>query len=100
MGEDGQETKSITVMIAGRPYPLKIKVSEEADIRRIVNELNDRVNRFQTTYGNKDKQDCLSMAALTYAVELQKATQSTTPDGAIAQKLTRLDELLDKLLLP
>ncbi len=99
MSEDGQETKSITVSIAGRPYPLKIKASEEADIRRIVKELNDRINRFQSTYANKDKQDCLSMAALTYAVESHKANQAIMPDGVVNQKLTRLDELLDKLLL-
>lgn len=99
MGEDGQETKSITVSIAGRPYPLKVKVSEEADIRRIVKELNDRINRFQATYTDKDRQDCLSMAALTYAVESHKASQVILPEGIVAQKLTRLDELLDKLLL-
>lgn len=95
-----QDTKNITVVIAGRPYPLKIKESDEPVIRKIVNEVNDKLNRFQLTYNNKDKQDCLSMALLTYAVDLQKAQQSApaTEDSAVAEKLSKIDALLDKLL--
>ena len=52
---------NITVLIAGRPYPLKIKVGDEPTIRNIVNEVNEKINRFQLTYTKKDKQDCLSI---------------------------------------
>jgi cell division protein ZapA len=95
-----QDTKNITVVIAGRPYPLKIKESDEPVIRKIVNEINDKLNRFQLTYSSKDKQDCLSMALLTYAVDLHKM-QQTTPadeDSTVAEKLSQIDTLLDKLL--
>lgn len=96
----GQETKQITVLIAGRPYPLKVKEGDEPTIRRIVKEVNEKINRFQLTYTNKDKQDCLSMAILTYAVDLHKAQQSQTsiPSNGIDDKLTKLDSLLDQLL--
>ena len=67
-----KDTTNITVLIAGRPYPLKIKAGDEAAIRKIVKEVNEKVNRFQLTYTKKDKQDCLSMALLTYAVDLHK----------------------------
>ncbi len=95
-----QDTKSITVLIAGRPYPLKIKETDEPVIRRIVKEVNDKINRFQLTYANKDKQDCLSMALLTYAVDLHKTQQAlpATEDPAVADKLTQLEALIDKLL--
>jgi len=96
----GQETKQITVLIAGRPYPLKVKEGDEATIRRIVKEVNEKINRFQLTYTNKDKQDCLSMAILTYAVDLHKAQQNQTsiPSNGIDDKLTKLDALLNQLL--
>ena len=95
---DGQETKNITVLIAGRPYPLKIKVGDEPTIRKIVKEVNEKVNRFQLTYTNKDKQDCLSMAVLTYAVDLHKSKQATTEDNTLSSKLSQLDDFLDGLL--
>jgi cell division protein ZapA (FtsZ GTPase activity inhibitor) len=101
---DGQETKNITVLIAGRPYPLKIKAGDEPAIRKIVKEVNEKVNRFQLTYTNKDKQDCLSMTALTYAVDLQKTTgvaleTTQDQDPMLEKRLSELDALLDSLLV-
>jgi cell division protein ZapA len=95
-----QENKHITVLIAGRPYPLKIKAGDEPIIRKIIKEINDKLNRFQLTYTNKDKQDCLSMAVLTYAVDLYKAEQSVTDisNPTISNQLAELDEMLDQLL--
>ncbi len=91
---------TITVVIAGRPYPLRVSTQEEAAIRRIVKEVNEKVSHFQMTYTDRDKQDCLSMVALTYAVELYKMQQQAStevPEG-VASRLSELDDLLRKLL--
>lgn len=96
-GQD-KEMKHITVLIAGRPYPLKIDGADEPAIRKIVKEVNEKINRFQLTYTNKDKQDCLSMALLTYAVDLHKAKNSGGNDPALAGKLFQLEALLDQVL--
>ena len=48
-----QDSKQLTVTIAGRPYPLKIKASDEPVIRQIVKEVNEKVNKFQLTYANR-----------------------------------------------
>lgn len=103
MEMDGQDTKSITVLIAGRPYPLKIKAEDEPVIRKIVKEVNEKINRFQLNYTSKDKQDCLSMTVLTYAVDLHKATleqsvQVENPETVLADKLSNLENMIDKLL--
>jgi cell division protein ZapA len=50
------------------------------------------------TYTNKDKQDCLSMALLTYAVDLHKAKTSGGNDPALSGKLFQLEALLDQVL--
>ena len=68
-----KDMTNITVLIAGRPYPLKVKVGDEDAIRKIVKDVNEKINRFQLTYNKKDKQDCLSMSLLTYAVDLHKS---------------------------
>lgn len=103
LGMEGKHNKQITVLIAGRPYPLKIKENDEPTIRKIVKEINDKINQFQLTYANKDKQDCLSMAILTYAVDLHKIMQTnnqpSVPTPELDNKLNQIDELLNKLLV-
>lgn len=88
---------NITVIIGGRPYPLKIQSTDEASIRRIVKELNDMINRFQALYHNRDKQDFLAMTLLTYAVELHKAKQ-TTSVPEIDEKLDKVEQFLTYLV--
>jgi cell division protein ZapA (FtsZ GTPase activity inhibitor) len=97
-GVQDKETKNITILIAGRPYPLKISAADEPAIRKIVKEVNEKVNRLQLAYTNKDKQDCLAMAILTYAVDLQKAKQSPAQDASLSARLSVLNALLDKAL--
>lgn len=96
---EDQESRQLTVTIAGRPYPLKIKASDEPVIRRVVKEVNEKVNRFQLTYPNREKQDCLAMALLAYAVDLQKAlAQTNTPSAELSDQLSHLEALIDKAL--
>ena len=108
---DSQEYKQLTVTIAGRPYPLKIKTADEPVLRKIVKEVNEKINRFRLTYPKRDMQDCIAMATLAYAVDLHKARhdrasvtystkEETKPSNAsaeIEQKINQLDNLLDKL---
>ena len=95
---DGQDLVNITVMIAGRPFPLKVKKVDESSIRQIAVEVNDKIKQFQLTYKNKDKLDWLCMAALTYAVDLQKIRLENSEDNAINHKLSHLEYLLDQMI--
>ncbi|MFT4758043.1 MAG: cell division protein ZapA (FtsZ GTPase activity inhibitor) [Paraglaciecola sp.] len=105
--------KQLTITIAGRPYPLKIKASDEPVLRKIVKEVNEKINRFRLAYPKRDMQDCIAMATLAYAVDLHKARQGTattntatakaaaatpTVSTEIERKIAQLDELLDNLL--
>lgn len=96
-----QDSKQLTVTIAGRPYPLKIKANDEPVIRRIVKEVNDKINRFQLAYPNREKQDCLAMALLAYAVDLHKTPSptETAPAPDLSDKLSRIQTLLDEALV-
>jgi cell division protein ZapA (FtsZ GTPase activity inhibitor) len=96
------ETTNITVLIAGRPYPLKIKEGDEPVIRRIVKEVNDKITLFQNTYPRKDRLDHLAMVLLTYAVDNHKAqtlsAQAPTFDPKQADKLSQIDAFLSQTL--
>ncbi|MDB4538874.1 MAG: cell division protein ZapA [Saprospiraceae bacterium] len=97
---EGQDTLNITVLIAGRPYPLRIKAGDEHTIRKIVKDVNEKINKFQLTYIKKDKQDCLAMTLLTYAVDFHKAQtdKEMTPGADLSDKIHQLDGLLDSFL--
>ncbi|MEZ4983825.1 MAG: cell division protein ZapA [Saprospiraceae bacterium] len=91
----------ITVIIGGRPYPLRVAVADEPAIRKIVSEVNDKINTFQTTYHGRDRQDALSMTLLTYAYDLFKLRQEPPPASdpkEVVEQLTHIDELLTHLL--
>ncbi len=96
---DVPNSKNINVMIAGRSYPLRIKSEDEVAIRGVVEEINDKIKEFQLTYKNRDKQDCLSMALLTYAVESHKKTFSDPEvEKEISDKIIGLNTYLDSVL--
>ncbi len=100
---DNQDSKKrITVVIAGRPYSLKVKAEDEPIILRLTKELNVKIRQFQSTYTNKDKQDLLAMTLLNYSVDLHKAkTKITTklPTNPLTDSLQEIDNLLDDLLV-
>ena len=91
---------NITVLIAGRPYPLKIEAEDEVAIRQMIKEVNDKINRFQLTYTKKDKQDCMAMALLTYAIDLNKVVQAqqNSNSAVLSNKIQHINNLLDKVI--
>ena len=88
------------MVVAGRPYPLRVEARDEADVRALVNEINERFNDFQVRYADKDTQDCLVMTLLTYADELRSARNlaDTSLEGELAHRLKALDVLVEGML--
>ena len=87
--------KSIEVSIAGRPYPVKVTSEEEQMVLEIAKEINQKVSEFQRTFRGKDKQDYLSMALLTYALEGSKSKVDKSGMDDIRQKLDSISAVLD-----
>jgi len=94
---DANDTKSINIMIAGRSYPLKIRVAEEEGIRSIVEEINDRIKNFQQTYTNRDKQDHIAMALLVYATDLQRLKVLNQEEN-ILEKVDQISRYIDQTI--
>lgn len=100
MADTAEDTKQIRVVIAGRPYPLRVAEREEAGLRDLIREINERFNDFQIRYKDRDKQDCLVMTLLTYADELRVARRmaDTSLEGELATRLQALNTLVDGML--
>jgi cell division protein ZapA len=100
MATSSSDINSILVVVAGRPYPLRVDARDEADVRATVTEINERFNDFQVRYADKDTQDCLVMTLLTYADELRSARNmaDTSLEGELAHRLKALDVLVEGML--
>ncbi len=95
-----EEPKTITVVIAARPYPIRVKAEEEGGLRKLVAEINTKFNEFQVKYSDRDKQDCLVMTLLTYASELRAARQAAEVElgGELTHRINELERLVDAML--
>ncbi|MBK9418633.1 MAG: cell division protein ZapA [Flavobacteriales bacterium] len=90
------EDRSIRIELAGRAYPLTIGVSEELNVRRAVDEINESIARLKANYPLTDKQDLLAMAALEVTVRALNSAMPTTDDGA-EQALAAIERMLNEV---
>ncbi len=94
-----QELININVIVADRPYRLKIKPQEEETVRQAAKSINDKLKEFSAQYGAKDKQDYLAMVTILFAVEALNARKKhVVEDPAVTEKLAALNTLLDNVL--
>ena len=93
---DDSKIKGIQIMIAGRSYSLKVVEQEVKMIEKVAREINQKINELQATYQANDKQDCLAMAVLTYAVELARKEDENS--SAYMDRLSALQQDLQELL--
>jgi cell division protein ZapA (FtsZ GTPase activity inhibitor) len=91
------EERSIRIELAGRAYPLTIGISEEVNVRRAVDEINESIGRLKVSYPLTDKQDLLAMAALEVTV---RALNSAVPqqDDTVQELLASLERTLSEAL--
>lgn len=84
---------NINVVLADRPYRLKVNAAEEGMVREIAKEINNKVKEYQQVFSSKDKQDYLAMIALQIGVDGAKSGAAKA-SGPLADKLDTLDQLL------
>ena len=89
--------KSIEVSIGGRGYPVKVTEDEEAVVLQIADEINRRISDLQTTYRGKDKQDYLSMALLSYALEQAQNSASSEEMDIVKSKTEAIFSALEAI---
>ena len=90
------EERSIRVELAGRAYPLTIQASEEENVRRAVEEINESIARLKANYPLTDKQDLLAMAALEVTTRALNSVPPQQHSEALAE-LAEVERLLEGL---
>jgi cell division protein ZapA len=92
------DQNNINIIIAGRPYKLKVSSDEESFVRQAAKEINDKVSEYQKTLLTRDKQDFLSMIALQSTADIIQSKNKITNLSSLETKFDELEQLLDKSL--
>ena len=87
---------SIEANIAGTKIPLKVSEDEEALVKKAIDDVNKKIKQLQSEYSNKDLNDCIRMALLSYAVDYHKH-QARAFDDTSWNKLLEIRKQLTTL---
>jgi NRPS condensation-like uncharacterized protein len=83
----------VEAIIAGRTIPLKVSEEEEGYVRQAIDDINARIRQYQTEYANKDIQDCILMALLTYGVDYHKVQSRILDEASVNTLIDIRDHL-------
>ncbi len=85
------DTLRIRLGVANRVYPLNIRRSEEAELRKAARRIESMLKGLENSYAVQDHQDLLAMCALQLAGELELLQKPGQVDESEA--VLRIDEL-------
>lgn len=88
----------VNITVADRSYRLKIQPEDEEIVRKTIKTINEKIIEYKTNFAGKDMQDYVSMVLLWFATEQQKPTPQQTLQTESLEKLTRIEDMLDKVL--
>jgi len=97
MANTEHKTKRMTVVIAGRSYPVKVSEAEAHILPMIEKQINDKIQSMQMSYKDIDVRDCISMVLLTQSLDLHKPTADTV-DPAAMQKIDEISAIAEDAL--
>jgi len=99
------EKKSISLVVAGRTYPLTVSVDEQEKVLSAAADINKSIQILKENYAVKDMQDLLAMAALQLATKAKTgAPHAESPSNVsvdysdIEATLGELNAELDELI--
>jgi cell division protein ZapA (FtsZ GTPase activity inhibitor) len=96
MTEQEKSTNRITVVIAGRSYPVKATEAEARLIPSIEKKINDQIMKIQMSYKDLDMQDYLSMVLLTNIMSSNNIEETNTE--TVSEKLDQLNSLIESAI--
>jgi cell division protein ZapA (FtsZ GTPase activity inhibitor) len=92
-------TLSIKIKIGDREYPMKVKVEDEAKIRRAGKLINDKLKRYREEFGLDDRQDLLAMVAFDCMVETMESSEVNSEESdQIKSTLNQINDQLTSLI--
>ncbi len=89
----------ISVLIADRPYRLKVNSeTEEIEFRKAGELINEKIKEYANHFAFRDKQDLLAMVVLQFAVDVVRSEESNKYQQVLGGKLAEMEKMLDDYL--
>jgi cell division protein ZapA len=93
------ETLSIKIKIGDREYPMKVKVEDEAKIRRAGKLINEKLKKYREEFGLDDRQDLLAMVAFDCMVETMELNEMSSEDSdKVKSTIKQINDSLTSIL--
>ena len=89
----------IKLMIGNQMYPISVKREQEEIFRKAAKDINEKLQRYQTTYPNQGYEKYMSIALLDFAVKVLQLENSneTAPYNLSLEQLTKeIEQALGK----
>ena len=92
-----QDGVIVSVKLCSRTYRLKVDPKNEATVRKIVQEITEKMNTIKNNFPGRDEQDYLAMTLMDYITSMQEPkTNPASLNEDIDAKLQGLLKLLDE----
>ncbi len=92
------DARRITIVIAGRSYPLNVPATEEETLRKVGKQIENMIKDFEANFDVRDKQDALAMCALKLGANAESAKIVNDKNINISkERVQQLNQLLENL---
>ncbi len=89
------EKVSVTVQIAGKEYPMKVKASDEARVLQAAGKLNETLSFYKSNFHISEKQDLLAMAA--FDAFFEKVSMDIRREEMVQSVCDEIESLSDRI---
>ena len=87
----------ITLVILDRPYKMRVKASEEENIRKAVKGINKRAEEYKKAFAYKDMQDILAMMSVEMSTKILQLEESDQyVNSKLMSKLEEIENVLEQ----
>ena len=95
---DMEELIPVNILVGDRNYRLKIKPSDEENLRKTIKIVNDKLLEFKTNFAGKDMQDYIAMVLIWLATEQPASVIANKGYEELSDKLKDLQRLINDSL--
>lgn len=90
----------ISVIIAERPYRLRVSSEREEEIyRKAAKLVDEKMQQYAKNFSFRDKQDLLAMVNLQFAVDYLRLDHTAKDHADLLEQLKNVEKSLDECLL-
>lgn len=89
---------AVNILVGDRNYRLKVKPSDEEQLRKTIKLVNSKLLEFKTHFAGKDMQDYIAMVLIWLATEQPVSALANEDYKELNQKIKSIEKLISENL--